>query len=97
MSENESDSEDRQLEPTERRLQKAREEGQFPQSRDLTTLTLLAVFGAFLALFGHQLLQQMVVLVQGGCALATPTGGKTSCWAGRWGLCCCVCSGWWPC
>lgn len=72
MSENDSDSEDRQLEPTERRLQKAREEGQFPQSRDLTTLTLLAVFGAFLALFGQQLLAQMVVLVQEGLRFGDP-------------------------
>lgn len=66
MSDNDSDSEDKQLEPTERRLQKAREEGQFPQSRDLTTLTLLLVFGACLLLFGRRLLEQMVMLMQTG-------------------------------
>lgn len=64
MSEQDQDSEDRQLEPTERRLQKAREDGQFPQSRDLTTLVLLLVFALFLAVFGHFLLRQMVVMVQ---------------------------------
>ena len=66
MSDNDSDSEDKELEPTERRLQKARDEGQFPQSRDLTTLTLLLVFGACLILFGHRLLEQLVVLMQTG-------------------------------
>lgn len=74
MSDSENDNEDRQLEPTERRLQKAREEGEFPQSRDLTTLTLLAVFGAFLALFGHHLLEQMVILVQEGLRFGHPDG-----------------------
>jgi flagellar biosynthesis protein FlhB len=66
MSEQDKDSEDRQLEPTERRLQKAREEGQFPQSRDLTTLVLLLVFAVFLTVFGHFFMHQLVILVQLG-------------------------------
>lgn len=36
--------EERIFEPTPRRLEKAREEGQFPQSRDLTALIALAAF-----------------------------------------------------
>ncbi len=48
MAENSDNSEERPLDPTERRLQTAREEGQFPQSRDLTTLMVLLAFGATL-------------------------------------------------
>lgn len=66
MAENDQSSDDRQLEPTERRLQKAREEGQFPQSRDLTTLILLATFGICLALIGPFFVGQLVMLVQSG-------------------------------
>lgn len=38
------DQQERPLEPTERKLQKARDEGQFPQARDLTTFIVLIVF-----------------------------------------------------
>jgi flagellar biosynthetic protein FlhB len=72
MSEKDSNSEDKELEPTERRLEKAREEGQFPQSRDLTTLVLLFVFGVFLLVFGHLMLQQLVILVQTGLRFDRP-------------------------
>ena len=72
MSEKDSNSEDKELEPTERRLEKAREEGQFPQSRDLTTLVLLFIFGVFLLIFGHLLLQQLVILVQTGLRFDHP-------------------------
>ncbi|MFM8676482.1 MAG: EscU/YscU/HrcU family type III secretion system export apparatus switch protein, partial [Burkholderiaceae bacterium] len=50
--------EDKTLDPTERRLQKAREEGQFAQSRDLTTLVLLAVFMLFTFSAGPVLVRQ---------------------------------------
>lgn len=72
MSENDNSSEDKELEPTERRLEKARDEGQFPQSRDLTTLALVAVFGIFLLVFGRLFLQQLVVLVQTGLRFDRP-------------------------
>jgi flagellar biosynthetic protein FlhB len=53
MADNTDDSDERPLDPTERRLQSARDEGQFPQSRDLTTLVVLLAFGATLvSLFG---------------------------------------------
>lgn len=47
-----SESEDRSLEPSERRLQKAREEGRFPQSRDLSFLALLVLVILFVLLGG---------------------------------------------
>lgn len=64
MSDNDQTAEDRQLEPTERRLQKARDDGQFPQSRDLTTLILLTLFALLMAILGGKILEQWVSLVQ---------------------------------
>jgi len=48
LAESSDNSEEKQLDPTERRLERAREEGQFAQSRDLTTLIVLVIFSAFL-------------------------------------------------
>ena len=64
--------EDKTLDPTERRLQKAREEGQFAQSRDLTTLVLLAVFMLFTFSAGPVLVRQMVVMVRDGLTFSNP-------------------------
>jgi len=41
LAESSDTSEEKQLDPTERRLERAREEGQFAQSRDLTTFLVL--------------------------------------------------------
>lgn len=63
----ETDSqEDRQLEPTERRIQKAREEGQFPQSRDLTTFIVLGLFLAFTLGLGASLMNAFIDMVKSG-------------------------------
>jgi flagellar biosynthetic protein FlhB len=48
----EQSQEDKSLEPTARRLEKAREEGQFATSRDLTTLVLLLVAFLFTSPLG---------------------------------------------
>jgi flagellar biosynthetic protein FlhB len=64
MSDRDQSDEDRQLEPTERRLEKAREEGQFPQSRELTTLVLLSLFALLMAILGGGILKQWVELVE---------------------------------
>ena len=64
--------EDKTLDPTERRLQKAREEGQFAQSRDLTTLLLLLTFLLFIFSAGPILVQQMVVMVRDGLTFGNP-------------------------
>lgn len=63
MAEQENLSEDRQLDPTERRLQKAREQGQFPQSRDLTTLMVVSTFTLALLFAGAALSEALLKLV----------------------------------
>jgi flagellar biosynthetic protein FlhB len=72
MAESNDNSEERPLDPTERRLQTAREEGQFPQSRDLTTLIVLVAFGATLvgmaSWYGHLFIE----VVRQGLTLGPP-------------------------
>ena len=59
-------SEEKQLDPTERRLERAREEGQFAQSRDLTTFLILVLFAGCLIGLGGSLMKGLVLLVQQG-------------------------------
>ncbi|MGA1336111.1 MAG: EscU/YscU/HrcU family type III secretion system export apparatus switch protein [Burkholderiaceae bacterium] len=68
----ETSQEDKQLEPTERRLQKAREDGQFAQSRDLTTLGLITIFLLFIFVAGPSLMTQLVVMVKEGLTFSNP-------------------------
>jgi flagellar biosynthetic protein FlhB len=68
----EDTQEEKTLDPTERRLQKAREEGQFVQSRDLTTLLLLLTFLLFIFASGPLLVQQMVLVVRDGLTFSSP-------------------------
>ncbi|MEY3970330.1 MAG: hypothetical protein RLZZ80_28, partial [Pseudomonadota bacterium] len=68
----ESSQEDKQLEPTERRLQQAREDGQFAQSRDLTTLALITIFLLFIFVAGPTLMTQLVVMVKEGLTFSNP-------------------------
>ncbi|MEY4675738.1 MAG: hypothetical protein RLZZ470_245 [Pseudomonadota bacterium] len=58
--------EERALEPTEQRIRKAREEGQYPQSRDLTTLLVLMALAVFTATLGPTLFAQWVEVVRAG-------------------------------
>lgn len=74
MAESSDTSEERQLDPTERRLERAREEGQFAQSRDLTTFLVLVLFAACLFGLGGSLMKGLVLLVQQGL---TWTPGQT--------------------
>jgi len=62
----EQSQENKSLEPTARRLEKAREEGQFATSRDLTTLVLLLVAFLFIFTSGPLLVQQMVAMMREG-------------------------------
>ena len=71
MAEGSDSSEERQLDPTERRLERAREEGQFAQSRDLTTLLVLALFAGFMLLIGGTLMKGMVELVRQGLSFGS--------------------------
>lgn len=72
MAESSDSSEERQLDPTERRLERAREEGQFAQSRDLTTLIVLVLFTAFVLGIGSSLMRGLVDLVRQGLTLSSP-------------------------
>jgi flagellar biosynthetic protein FlhB len=68
----EQSQEDKSLEPTARRLEKAREEGQFATSRDLTTLVLLLVAFLFIFTSGPLLVQQMVGMMREGLSFSDP-------------------------
>jgi len=72
LAENQDDSQDRELEPTERRIQRAREQGQLPQSRDITTFALLLGFIIFILTGGPLLMRQLVVMMQSGLQFSKP-------------------------
>ena len=74
MAESSDSSEERQLDPTERRLERAREEGQFAQSRDLTTFLVLVLFAGCLLGMGSSLMKGLVLLVQQGLTFGTGQG-----------------------
>ena len=72
MAEENDKQEERTLEPSERRLEKAREEGQLPQSRDLTTFALIAVLPIVVIAFGPLFMDQTVNLVKEGLTFGAP-------------------------
>ena len=84
MAEENEKQEERTLEPSERRLEKAREEGQLPQSRDLTTFAMIAVLPIAVISFGPMFLDQMVLLVKQALTFGTPDQLPDQ--MRRWGL-----------
>ena len=64
MADGGDNSQERELEPTERRILRAREQGQLPQSRDLATFAAMIVFIIFLVGLGPLLVKQMVLMTQ---------------------------------
>jgi flagellar biosynthesis protein FlhB len=72
LAEENDKQEERTLEPSERRLEKAREEGQLPQSRDLTTFVMIAVIPIALIAFGSMFLDYTVNLVRDGLSFGDP-------------------------
>ena len=72
LAEENDKQEERTLEPSERRLEKAREEGQLPQSRDLTTFALIAVLPIAVIAFGPLFMDQTVNLVKDGLTFGAP-------------------------
>jgi flagellar biosynthetic protein FlhB len=72
LAENQNDSQERELEPTERRIQRAREQGQLPQSRDITTFALLLGFIIFILTTGPLLMRQLVIMMQSGLQFSKP-------------------------
>ena len=82
MAGGEDSGSEKSLEPTERRLEKAREEGQFPQSRDLTSFALIALFILFIAVAGGMVLDHMVIMLKQ--ALQFPLPDQLFDFAGEW-------------
>ena len=72
MAESGDSSQERELEPSERRILRAREQGQLPQSRDIATFALLTVFIIFLMAAGPLLLQQLVLMTKSSFVFAEP-------------------------
>ncbi len=72
MAESGDNSQEKELEPSEQRILRAREQGQLPQSRDIATFALLTVFIIFLIGAGPLLLQQMVLMTKSSFAFAEP-------------------------
>jgi flagellar biosynthetic protein FlhB len=60
----EESSQERELAPSAKRLEQAREQGQFAQSRDLTTFVLIVGFFLVVTILGPILFRQMRILVQ---------------------------------
>jgi flagellar biosynthetic protein FlhB len=84
LAEENDKQEERTLEPSERRLEKAREEGQLPQSRDLTTFAMIAVLPIVVIAIGPLFIDQMVDLVRGGLTFGPPSELLDH--AGKWGM-----------
>ena len=72
MAETGDNAQERELEPSERRILRAREQGQLPQSRDIATFALLAVFIIFIIAAGPLLLQQLVVMTKSSSEFSKP-------------------------
>jgi flagellar biosynthetic protein FlhB len=72
VAESSDTSEDKQLDPTEQRLERAREEGQFAQARDLTTLIAMLLFTGFILLIGSTLMKGLIDLVRQGLTFDSP-------------------------
>ena len=72
MAEAGDNAQERELEPSERRILRAREQGQLPQSRDIATFALLAVFIIFIIAAGPLLLQQLVLMTKSSFAFSKP-------------------------
>ena len=74
---NSNEDQERPLDPTPRRLERAREEGQFPQARDLTTLTVLAAFLIAAVAVGGSLLDSVISMTRTGLAFGNPEDWET--------------------
>ena len=72
MAEAGDNAQERELEPSERRILRAREQGQLPQSRDIATFALLAAFIIFIIAAGPVLLQQLVVMTKSSFEFSKP-------------------------
>lgn len=72
MADNDTSQEDRQLEPSSRKLEKARAEGQIARSRDLVHLAVLGTGLGGLAFYGPTLGSACVDLLRHGLRISRP-------------------------
>ena len=72
MAESGDNAQERELEPSERRILRAREQGQLPQSRDIATFALLTVLAIFLIAAGPMLLKQLVMMTVSSFEFSKP-------------------------
>lgn len=72
MAEAGDDAQERELEPSERRILRAREQGQLPQSRDIATFALLVVFIIFLISAGPLVIKQLVSMTRASFQFSQP-------------------------
>lgn len=72
MAEGEEGGQEKTLDPTPRRLEKAREEGQFAQSPDVTTLVLVSIGGLAIWVAGGRLLQSFIESARFAFAFSEP-------------------------
>lgn len=72
MAEAGDDAQERELEPSERRILRAREQGQLPQSRDIATFALLVVFIIFVIAAGPLLIKQLVSMTRASFQFSQP-------------------------
>ena len=66
MADSPTEDDEKQLDPTERRLERAREDGQFPQSKDLTAALSLILFVLTLAIIGPNVASSALSMVAEG-------------------------------
>jgi flagellar biosynthetic protein FlhB len=72
LAESGDNAQERELEPSERRILRAREQGQLPQSRDIATFALLTVLVIFLIAVGPMLLKQLVLMTVSSFEFSKP-------------------------
>jgi flagellar biosynthetic protein FlhB len=72
LAESGDNAQERELEPSERRILRAREQGQLPQSRDIATFALLTVLAIFLIAAGPMLLKQLVMMTVSSFEFSKP-------------------------
>jgi len=68
----EESSQERELDPTAKRLEQAREKGQFATSRDVTTLALIVGLVGIIVIVGPLIFEQMLMMVQLGLRFNQP-------------------------
>jgi len=72
LAEAEDSGQEKTLDPTPRRLEKAREEGQFAQSPDVTTLVLVSIGGLAIWIAGGRLLQSFIDSTRSALSFSQP-------------------------